>query len=409
MKKSIQTYLETLSDSEQKTVQDQIDHFLIEDIPLQDYPLSPLETIKLSTQDEHVIGTTAIHDEPLGIILLAGGMGSRLNFSKPKGLFPITVVEKKPLIQLFFEHITALKNAYETEIAVGILLDRQSHADIADFLKEHSFFGFCEKNITYLLQKETPYLYEGDWFLESRLRIATAPNGNGGLFDADGLDSFFEKLSKQSMRNTIIMPIDNPFLFQVHPHVLGKHILSEADITCTGIERDETNPMGLFASGEQGPVIIDYPILKKNQIRDTFHYGNVNCFCCTTSFLKKGKSLPLPTHQILKKTKKFDPISNEHTVIEAIKTEKFITDLTLFAQKTSLALLPKEQAYAPLKTAEDIAEIQKKLLAFDTTLLIQNEVSYTGDIELHPRYHYLSEKETQKALNTTSCITGYLD
>lgn len=410
MKNTIQNYLDSASEKSKEALQKQIAEFAPPSNAIFEYPFAPLESIPSSTEEERIAGENGLRNEPLALLLLAGGVGSRLNFQKAKGLFPISPLRKKTLFQLFFEHCKALEQTYATHIEIGILFDRHNQPECIDYLRENSFFGIHENQIHPLVQKETPYTYEGNWFLENEHRIAAAPNGNGGLFDAEGIDQFLEMMAQKKIENCFLLPIDNPFLFHLSPSHLGRHILSKADITCSGIERETNgNPMGLFAKGDQGAVIIDYPLIEECGNSDTFHYGNINAFCLSTSFLQKGKHTPLPLHRVLKKTLRFDPISNESAHVEAIKTEKFITDLTLIARHSAIVLRNRELDYAPLKTEADVSGIQQKMVFYDQNFLKKNNGSFAGEIELHPRYFYMDPNRVQELLQKKGEITGYLD
>ena len=48
------------------------------------------------------LGESLIRQNQVAVLIVAGGQGTRLGFSGPKGKFPISPVKNKPLFHLFF-------------------------------------------------------------------------------------------------------------------------------------------------------------------------------------------------------------------------------------------------------------------------------------------------------------------
>ena len=53
-------------------------------------------------------GWQALRDGEVGVFLVAGGQGTRLQFDGPKGMFPVGPVTERSLFQLYAERILAL-------------------------------------------------------------------------------------------------------------------------------------------------------------------------------------------------------------------------------------------------------------------------------------------------------------
>src|SRR5262245_45350260 len=77
--------------------------------------IPPLESIdfmskpdsRQDTAQVRRLGEQALARGEVGVILVAGGRGSRLGFDKPKGMFPIGPVSGKSLFQIHSEKILA--------------------------------------------------------------------------------------------------------------------------------------------------------------------------------------------------------------------------------------------------------------------------------------------------------------
>src|SRR5687767_9769963 len=53
------------------------------------------------------VGIQLLQEGAVGTLLIAGGQGTRLKLNGPKGMFPVTVIRKKTLFQLFAEKTVA--------------------------------------------------------------------------------------------------------------------------------------------------------------------------------------------------------------------------------------------------------------------------------------------------------------
>lgn len=308
----------------------QIAEFALEASSKPAYPTDFLNAIDPITNEERSLGEAALHSKCIGVILLAGGVGSRLGFDGPKGLMNIGG-------QTLFERFLK-KCPHNLDIA--ILCNKHFEADISAYLKQNSYFGHSDLSL--LLQKEAPYTIEGKWFLESPTRIAAAPNGNGGLLDAEGFASFLNN----GHEYVYILPVDNPSLPITPAELLGRALKHNLDICLSATAWQ--NGMGALSADHN---IIDYPFLPETS---TPTFGNVNHFCIKTSFLKTNPRLPV--HSIQKETLRYDTETKITGKVTCKKQEKFITDLTLLTDHIGSILVPKSQ-FTPIKRKEDIENV----------------------------------------------------
>ena len=71
----------------------------------------------------------ALHEGKLGVVLVAGGQGTRLGFDHPKGLFPVGPISKAPLFQILFEKLLAARKRYGAAIPLYIMTSPATHED----------------------------------------------------------------------------------------------------------------------------------------------------------------------------------------------------------------------------------------------------------------------------------------
>src|SRR5437763_134055 len=59
-----------------------------------------------------VVGAELLRASHVGMILVAGGLGTRLGFNQPKGLFAIGPLSPRSLFQVLLEHLLAVRPPY---------------------------------------------------------------------------------------------------------------------------------------------------------------------------------------------------------------------------------------------------------------------------------------------------------
>lgn len=173
-------------------------------------------------------GLEMIASGKLGILLLAGGQGTRLGSSKPKGCYDIGLPSGKSLFQIQAERIQRLqKMAWEWMGTAGMDGDRVSNGkirwyimtspatdmDTQSFFKENGYFGLDEEQIVFFSQGMLPAVTEeGKIIRESGGKIAMAPDGNGGVYVAlekhgildDMVDKGIEAVDCCSVDNVLV-------------------------------------------------------------------------------------------------------------------------------------------------------------------------------------------------------------
>lgn len=168
---------------------------------------------KYVSEDEFKDGKDILEKAGVAILVLAGGMGSRLNFNHPKGCFPISVVKHKSLFQLICEKVLAAEKKYlkGKNFQIAFALSLQNRDETVSFFKENNFFGLKSSQVHFFSQEELSFLDdEGNYSFDKEGNVLSGPNGNGGILETLITSSFFNVLKENDIKYLNVIPVDNP-------------------------------------------------------------------------------------------------------------------------------------------------------------------------------------------------------
>lgn len=121
---------------------------------------SILEASKDKTQEWQTIGLNQMAQNKVAVILLAGGQGTRLGSSAPKGCYDINLPSSKPLFQLQAERIVKLQQLAQQQpgavanvtIPWYVMTSGPTRPATVAFFQENDYFGLSSENIVFFEQ-----------------------------------------------------------------------------------------------------------------------------------------------------------------------------------------------------------------------------------------------------------------
>lgn len=297
------------------------------------------------------IGDQAIEAGKLGCIILAGGQGTRVGASVPKGTLSVSV-SGKSCFQLFCEKTLAASHRAGRDLPLAIMTSQQNHEQTWQFLKQNRWFGLKPEQVFLFQQNSLPFRDDaGRIITDSAGQVAEGPDGNGGVFKRFCEEGIWNRWKKTGVDYVHIIPIDNPLANPYDAELLGLHISQANEVSIKTVFRESPDEkVGVIVESEGKIRVIEY--FESPPQSDQF--ANINQFCFSMSFIQKASSHELPLHRAHKKWRD----------MMVWKTETFLFDHLPFATRVGLILYPREQCYAPLKngSGDRSAETVKQAL-----------------------------------------------
>lgn len=311
-------------------------------------------------------GEEALRAGKVGVVIVAGGQGTRLGFDHPKGMFPIGPVSNRTLFQVLIDQVRARGRKYGKRIPIFVMTSPATHEETATFLNENDNFGMSTRDLTLFCQGTMPAvdLSTGKVLLAGKGEIALSPDGHGGMLSALLTHGCLDQMNERGVEYLYYCQIDNPLARVAEPELIGYHILCNSKLTTQVVQKAfPLERVGNVVSIDGRIQIIEYSDLPESVATKTasngktmLWAGNMAIHVFDVSFLREVLSNfnGLPFHVARKKV----PFVNESgDVIQpeepnAIKFEQFIFDLLPLAETSIAVEADKKQAFAPVKNAD---------------------------------------------------------
>ncbi|KAH7277566.1 hypothetical protein KP509_39G057300 [Ceratopteris richardii] len=313
-------------------------------------------------------GLKAIADGKLAVLLLAGGQGTRLGSSDPKGCFNIGLPSGKSLFQLQAERILRIQTLASLSTANGrkvripwyIMTSPFTSEATQKFFDKQKFFGLDQEQVIFFEQGTLPCVSkQGKFILETPFQVSRAPDGNGGVYAALKMSKCLDDMGTKGVKYVDCFSVDNALVRVADPVFLG--YVMEKSVSCAAKVVRKAYPqekVGVFARrGKGGPLaVIEYSELDSalahsiNQEtgRLRFNWSNVCLHMFSLEFLNEvTEDLERDSiHHVAEKK-----ITSIEGTVDGIKLEQFIFDVFPYSSSIALFEVLREEEFAPVKNA----------------------------------------------------------
>lgn len=317
------------------------------------------------------IGKEAISNNEVAVILMAGGQGTRLGSTLPKGCFDVDLPSHKSLFQIQAERLLALQKicnmGNEIVIPWYIMTSGPTRAATEKFFIEKEFFGLDKNQIIFFNQGTLPaFDLKGEkLLLNSPTELVQSPDGNGGLYRALKENKIIDNMINRGIKHVYMYCVDNILSKLADPVFLGFAIKNSFQLATKAVrKRDAHEPVGLIATKNNRPCVIEYSEISKElaESKDEngllkYRAGNIVNHYYHIDLLREDLNdwcENIPFHIAKKKIPIYDNLKNIYVRPEepnGIKLEQFIFDVFPFISLDKFGCLEVERSkeFSPLK------------------------------------------------------------
>lgn len=359
-------------------------------------------------------GLKQVAENNVAVVLMAGGQGTRLGSSAPKGCFDIGLLSQKSLFQLQAERIAKLQDLankahgiQSATIPWYVMTSGPTRKPTEEFFAKHKYFGLKSENVFIFEQGVLPCISnEGKIIMESKskvgsslvgiwkppvslalphprnfrsrtpqltifvriVQVAVAPDGNGGIYQAIVTSGVREDMRKRGIKHIHAYCVDNCLVKVADPVFIGFSASKNVDIATKVVrKRDAAESVGLIVQKNGKPDVVEYSeidqataeaqdpqdpkLLKFRAANIVNHYYSFNFFESIENWMHK-----LPHHVARKKIPYVNPENGEAvkpTSPNGVKLEQFVFDVFPMTPLDKFACIEvrREDEFSPLKNA----------------------------------------------------------
>ena len=345
-----------------------------------DFTIEPIKFIDKEKIDEkeyieyEKLGKEIIKNRKLAVVTMAGGQGTRLGHTGPKGTFDLGLGNHKSIFEILCDTLKAENERYGVSVPWYIMTSDENNAETVEFFEKNNYFGYNKGDIFFFTQSKLPMVdTEGKCLIDEKGNIKEAADGHAGIFKSILKGGALYDMQSRGIEWVFIGGVDNVLVKPVDPVLIGLSI--KDNVEAAGKSIIKANPhekVGIFCKRDGRPSVIEYSEISDELAEERLENGELKyaeshilCNLFSLNAINKIASIDLPYHVAFKKAKYID---NDGNLIisdkpNAYKFESFIFDA--FEKLDDLVVLrvKRENEFAPVKNAEgeDSPETARKL------------------------------------------------
>jgi UDP-N-acetylglucosamine/UDP-N-acetylgalactosamine diphosphorylase len=299
----------------------------------------------------------------VGILLVAGGQGSRLGFDGPKGAYSIGPITGSSLFNFHARKVLALSFRYSVNIPFYIMTSEANYEATVEHFEENDYFGLNPDDVIFFKQGMWPGMTaEGKIILDRPDHIFMSPDGHGGVISALKANGCFVDMRKRGVNTIFFFQVDNPLVEVADPAFIGYHTVNKSEYSlklCA--KREPSEGLGMVVKRDGHFEIIEYTEMtdemnnRRTKTGDLyFKYGSPAIHVFDREFLEREAASNMPLHLAHKKI----PYVNEKGEIvkpsepNGYKFEKFIFDSLCDAKSVACMAFDRSEEFSPVKNAQ---------------------------------------------------------
>ena len=329
--------------------------------------LSYVDKQKLKKQEKEALeelGEEILRKGEYAVVTMAGGQGTRLGHTGPKGTFKLDVYGKgKYLFEILAENLKEANKKYGKIIPWYIMTSKANNEETQKFLEKHNYFGYDKKSVKLFTQSELPLLdTEGKVLIGKDMKIREASDGNGGTYSSLRATGCLAEMKEKGIKWVFIGGVDNALLKMADTVLLGLAIKEKVQIAAKSIVKANAHErVGVFAKMNGHPKVIEYTEMPEKMAEEVddngelkFGEAHIMCNLYTIDAIEKISKEVLIYHSAFKKNSYINEEGKEVIPTEpnSYKFESFIFDAFELFDDIAILRGKREDDFAPVKNKE---------------------------------------------------------
>lgn len=400
--------------------------------------IDPVPTIPVATSDQPRAreawdaGEAALSAGRVGILLVAGGQGTRLGYDGPKGAYPIGPVTGRSLFAYHADKILHAQRKFGCVLPWYIMVSDTNRDETRAYFKDHDYFGLRETDVYFFTQRMVPCVDErGKFMLDEPGSLAMNPNGHGGVIPAIVENGIAGDARQRGVDTLSYFQVDNWALKVADPYFIGYHVLGSGQMSSKIHRKTEVRESvgvhclcdGEYRTIEYSELDI-YPQLLETDAagRPVYYAGNPAIHIISVGFIEDvfRRFEAFPWHRAHKKIPYIDE-SGARVTPESpngYKFETFVFDALRFTEHAPIALeIDRAGEYTPIKqfsganSVEAARESQSELWgswldAAGVPVPRDGSGKVNVQIEISPQFAFSRDEFITRAKDLDLSITG---
>ncbi len=397
-----------------------------------DTTVGPSRVIQLTERTERAdefiaAGEVAYAAGQVAVLMVAGGQGSRLGFSGPKGCYEIGAHSGKSIYQVQAEKVLALSQRVQKAVPFAVMTSPATDSETREYFAVNDNFGLAADQVLFFSQSMVPSIDEnGKALLAGPGQLLENPDGHGGCHTALVASGTLDELEARGIQQIVYIQVDNILVPVDDPELVGVAVVENTDVITKVLEKaDPDERVGHLVKIAGRDHIIEYTELTEEETRLTYddgsliyRWGSPAMHCWSVGFFRRlaDKQFTLPLHRSQKPLKAWTAAGI--TEVIGWKNERFIFDLVSEAEQSVGLVIDRDDEFAPVKNPTGIDSAQSaQQLASDlygrwlASTGVTVELQAGQHIEISPLFAATKKQFQHKWDNrlTTVCGDYYLE
>jgi len=305
-------------------------------------------------------GLSLLSQGKVAFVLMAGGQGSRLGHSGPKGSAPLDFPNGTTLFHLLVRRMLRLQQECGQLPAFLVMTSPENDAPTRAWFEANAP-QLPAGSVQFFQQGVMPALdTQGRVLLSPEGTLALAPDGNGGIFRALTQSGELERLAQRGVEWLHIAGVDNALSLPCDPVFVGFAQKSGLGVASKTVERTEPGEKaGVFRRDAQGNGgVAEYTEIGELAAARAadgsllYREANIASHLVRLELVQRFGTQGLPWHLARKQLPHLDPDTGLPGRELVCKYERFLFDAFPLAGPMALLRVERSREFAPIKNAQ---------------------------------------------------------